>query len=105
MGLRTVKERYLHVLHVAIHVFVHCLFNSQNTFQYFMVPKLIYIGAICIKKLLVENKMMTSLNVGYNQIGDEGVASITEGLLYNNTVTTVITYGCGFSGKGIYSLI
>jgi len=99
MGLRTVKERYL--LQVSIHVFVHCLFNSQNT----LWCQNCYIGAIYIKKLLMENKMITSLNVGYNQIGDEGVASITEGLLYNHTVTTVIMYGCGFSGKGIYSLI
>ena len=58
-------------------------------------------GAICIKTLLMENKTITSLYIDNNDIGDEGVASVCQGLHHNKTVTVLYMWRCGFSVKGI----
>ena len=58
-------------------------------------------GAICIKTLLMENKTITSLIISQNDIGDEGVAGICQGLHHNKTVTRLDMWRCGFSVKGI----
>ena len=58
-------------------------------------------GAICIKTLLMEKKTITSLKIGQNDIGDEGVASVCQGFHHNKTVTTLSMLRCGFSVKGI----
>ena len=62
---------------------------------------MITIGVICIKTLLMENKTITSLDISSNDIGDEGVASVCQGVNHNKTVTTLSIHSCGFSVKGI----
>ena len=58
-------------------------------------------GVICIKTLLMENKTITSLNIGSNDIGDEGVDSVCQGYHHNKTVATLNMWRCGFSVKGV----
>ena len=58
-------------------------------------------GVICIKTLLMENKTITSLDINQNRIGDEGVASVCQGVHHNKTVTALDMWRCGFSVKGI----
>ena len=62
-------------------------------------------GAICIKTLLMENKKLQVLNIGSNQIGNEGVAAVCEGLCKKNTLTgpQLCMNKCGLSVEGIYS--
>jgi len=50
---------------------------------------------------LTENKTITLLDINQNDIGDEGVAGICQGLLHNKTATTLNMDCCGFSVKGI----
>ena len=64
-------------------------------------------GAICIKKLLMENEKLMVLNVSKNRIGNEGVAAVCEGLCKKNTLTglQLCMNKCGLSVEGIYSYI
>ena len=40
------------------------------------------------------------LNVGYNYIGDDGMAVISEALQHNKSLTTLKVSECGLSVKG-----
>jgi len=62
-------------------------------------------GAICIKTLLMENKKLQVLDIGQNQIGNEGVAAIYQGLENTTTLTELSMYNCGLSVEGIYYII
>ena len=63
-------------------------------------------GAICIKTLLMENKKLQILNIGNNQIGNEGVAAVCEPLYnYNTTLTELRMNHCGISVEGKYYII
>ena len=62
-------------------------------------------GAICIKTLLMENKTITLLDIGYNQISNEGVAAICQGLENTTTLTELRMHNCGLSVEGIYYII
>ena len=63
-------------------------------------------GAICIKTLLMENKKLQVLNIGGNQIGNEGVAAVCEPLYnYNTTLTELRMFNCGISVEGKYYII
>ena len=62
-------------------------------------------GAICIKTLLMENKTITLLSIGDNQIGNEGVAAICDGLKNTTTMTELNMEHCGLSVEGIYYII
>ena len=59
-------------------------------------------GAICIKTLLMENKKLQVLDIGANQISNEGVAAICEGLHHNTNVTELRMSECGLSVEGKY---
>ena len=59
-------------------------------------------GAICIKTLLMKNKKLQVLNIGWNQIGNEGVATVCEVLHNNTNITELGMYNCGISVEGIY---
>ena len=50
--------------------------------------------------MLTKNNELQYLNIGYNNIGDDGVRLITEGLQYNNTLIKLDTSYCGISVKG-----
>ena len=62
-----------------------------------------YTGATYIKRMLMENKNLTHLNISYNNIGDDGVRHVTEGLQQNDTLTMLVLYDCNISVKGNYS--
>ena len=53
--------------------------------------------------MLMENKNLTHLNIGFNNIGDDGVRHVTEGLQQNDTLTELRLYDCKISVKGNYS--
>ena len=61
---------------------------------------MIKIGVICIKRLLVENKTITLLDIRGNKIQDEGAVAISEGLRCNHTLTTLWISRCGLSVEG-----
>ena len=51
----------------------------------------------------MENKILTHLNINSNNIGDDGVRHVTEGLQQNDTLTELQLYNCEISVKGNYS--
>ena len=53
--------------------------------------------------MLMENKNLTHLNIGYNDISDDGVRHVTEGLQQNDTLTELWLGYCKISVKGNYS--
>ena len=59
-------------------------------------------GVICIKTLLMENKKLQLLNIGWNHIGNEGVAAVCEGLHNNTNIIGLMMDYCGISVEGIY---
>jgi len=60
-------------------------------------------GAICIKTLLMENKTLQKLYISGNQIGNEVVAAICQGLKKNTTLTELRMDDCGLSVEGTYT--
>lgn len=57
-------------------------------------------GAAYIKKMLVENDKLKYLDIHDNNIGDDEVRQITEGLQHNNTLTKLDMQKCDFSVEG-----
>ena len=51
----------------------------------------------------MENKKLQYLNIGDNEIGDDGVSHVTEGLQQNDTLTKLVLYNCTISAKGNFS--
>ena len=61
---------------------------------------MIITGAIAVSKLLMRNCSLRHLNVGHNNIGDDGISVIVEKLLHITTLTTLDVKDCGLSVKG-----
>ena len=57
-------------------------------------------GASCVGELLKVNNSLQELVMGGNQIGDDGMSSVADGLQCNNTLTKLDVEECGFSVKG-----
>ena len=57
-------------------------------------------GASCVGELLKVNNSLQELDMSYNQIGDDGMSSVADGLQCNNTLTKLYVQWCGFSVKG-----
>ena len=57
-------------------------------------------GTSCLNKLLKVNNSLQELDMGYNDIGDDGMSSVADGLQYNKTLTKLKVWGCGLSVKG-----
>ena len=53
----------------------------------------------------MNNDKLLHLNIGQNIIGDNGVRLISEGLQYNNTLTKLDAYRCGFLLEGMHTYI
>ena len=53
--------------------------------------------------MLMENKNLIELNISRNNISDDGVRYVTEGLQQNDTLTELYLFGCEISVKGNYS--
>ena len=60
-------------------------------------------GAIGIKTLLMENNKLQVLYISSNQIGNEGVAAVCEGLYNNTNLTELMMWSCGLSMGGTYT--
>ena len=46
------------------------------------------------------NKKLQYLDIDGNNIGDDGVSHITEGLRHNDTLTKLVLHNCKVSAKG-----
>ena len=57
-------------------------------------------GASCVGELLKVNNSLQKLDMGHNQIGDDGMSSVADGLQCNNTLTKLDIRGCKYSVKG-----
>ena len=57
-------------------------------------------GASCVGELLKVNNSLQELDMGDNQIGDDGMSSVADGLQCNNTLTKLNVEDCEFSVKG-----
>ena len=58
-------------------------------------------GASCLSKLLKNSNSLQELIISFNNFGDDGIATIAEGLKYNTALTKLSVWKCGFSVKGI----
>ena len=61
---------------------------------------MIIIGAVYISQLLNVTQTLQLLIMFYNDIGDDGMAAISEALQHNRSLTTLGVKKCGLSGKG-----
>ena len=50
--------------------------------------------------IIVDSSILRVLDVSYNDIGDDGMAVISEALQENKSLTTLNVYMCGLSVKG-----
>ena len=66
---------------------------------------MIITGAVYISQLLYVTPTLQYLNIFKNDIGDEGMAIISEALQHNKSLTTLLVGWCGLSVKGtvVYS--
>ena len=62
-------------------------------------------GASCVGELLKVNKSLQELVMWGNQIGDDGMSSVADGLQCNNTLTKLYVEECEFSVKGTVPVV
>ena len=65
-----------------------------------IVIVIVTIGASCLGELLKVNNSLQELDMGHNDIGDDGMSSVADGLQYNKTLTKLDVPWCGLSVKG-----
>ena len=53
--------------------------------------------------MLMVNRYLESLNIGGNNIGDDGIKDVMEGIQHNGTLTELWLQNCEISVKGNYS--
>ena len=63
--------------------------------------KIVITGAVYISQLLNITHTLQELNMSSNDIGDDGMAVISEALQHNKSLTTLWVAECGLSVKGI----
>ena len=51
--------------------------------------------------IITGGTILRVINVGVNEIGDDGITMISEELPHNNQLTELSVFQCGFSVKGI----
>ena len=61
---------------------------------------MIITGAVYISQLLNVTPTLQELNMRDNDIGDDGMAVISEALQHNKSLTTLEVEWCGLSVKG-----
>ena len=61
---------------------------------------MIITGAVYISQLLNVTPTLQCLYMSYNDIGDEGMAIISEALQHNKSLTELGVVQCGLSVKG-----
>ena len=57
-------------------------------------------GASCLGELLKVNNSLQELDMSDNDICDDGMSSVADGLQYNKSLTILHVYKCGLSAKG-----
>ena len=62
---------------------------------------MIITGVVYISQLLNVTHTLQELIMSLNDIGDDGMAIISEALQHNKSFTTLGVVGCGLSVKGI----
>ena len=60
-------------------------------------------AASCLSELLKVNNSLQELVMWSNDISDDGMSSVADGLQHNNTLTKLDVSWCKFSVKGSYS--
>ena len=65
-----------------------------------IVIVMIITGAVYISQLLKVTHTLQKLNMNINDIGDDGMAVISEALQHNKSLTTLLVLNCGLSVKG-----
>ena len=61
---------------------------------------MIIAGAVYISQLLNVTHTLQDLDINYNDIGDDGMAVISEALQHNKSLTELWVDKCGLSVKG-----
>ena len=61
---------------------------------------MIITGAVYISQLLNVTHTLQDLSISDNDIGDDGMAVISEALQHNKSLTTLMVEECGLSVKG-----
>ena len=61
---------------------------------------MIFVGANYISQLLNGFHTLELLNIGNNNIDNNGIAVISEALQNNKSFTTLYVHNCGLSAKG-----
>ena len=79
-----------------------CLFSGPVTFYIFhgLNNIMIITGAVYISQLLNVTPTLQCLAMSLNDIGDEGMAIISETLQHNKSLTELWVVRCGLSVKG-----
>ena len=62
--------------------------------------KIVITGAVYISQLLNVTHTLQVLSMYNNDIGDDGMAVISEALQHNKSLTTLVVVHCGLSVKG-----
>ena len=57
-------------------------------------------GAVYINQLLNVTHILEGLNMSHNDIGDYGMASVSEALQHNKSITKLEVAQCGLSMEG-----
>ena len=61
---------------------------------------MIIVGAKYVSQLLNVTHILQELDISWNNIGDDGIAVISETLQHNKSLTRLIVRKCGLTGKG-----
>ena len=72
----------------------------ENNYLYAIYGKIVITGAVYISQLLNVTHTLQVLNMNFNDIGDDGMAVISEALQHNKSLTTLMVRGCELSVKG-----
>ena len=78
------------------------LFHSTHTVASDIVV-IVTTVASCLGELLKVNNSLQELDIWHNDIGDDGISLIADGLQHNNTLTKLNVPLCQISVKGSYS--
>ena len=65
---------------------------------------MIIVGAKYISQLLNVTHALQELEIGDNDIGDDGIAVISKALQHNKSLATLSVKQCGLSAKGSFVL-
>ena len=85
-----------------IDVIIYILYGFYININWLPYMVMIITGAVCISQLLNITHTLQVLDIEGNDIGDEGMAVISEAMQRNKSLTALSIVQCGLSVKGIY---